>query len=93
MRRSVRVTLNGQVWTIKRVKRIRNEGEDCFGLCDYAKRTIYLEESLTGPKLLRFALHECQHGQMEWMSEEAVDQFSMELAEAVTKLGLLEVGE
>src|SRR5688500_16853022 len=89
MRRSVRVILNGQQWTIKRVKRIRNEGEDCFGLCDYAKRTIYLEESLTGPKLLRFTLHGCQHGRMELMSEEAVDQFSGELAVGGPRLGLL----
>lgn len=54
-------TIKGQSWKVKRKSKLIHNGSECYGLCEYESRTIYLERGLKGKKLIETFLHEYIH--------------------------------
>ena len=62
MRRSISIL--GQPWKVKRVKKLEHEGEPCFGLCDPDERTIYIKSGITKLQAERVFWHEYTHARL-----------------------------
>lgn len=85
----------GKAWTIRVVRKPpRLNGEDCWGLCDTAKREIKIWKKSADHGMARdTALHEMLHKFMPWMEEAAVAHMASEMdyaLDALESAGILE---
>ena len=49
-------------WKIVWADRLLQDGQECFGLCDYANKTVTLSRGQNADELLDTVLHEALHG-------------------------------
>jgi hypothetical protein len=70
-RRTRTVYIAGQRWKVCRA-RLRGR----YGDCDYATRTIRIDERISGTELLDTLLHELVHARWPDLHEEAVIEFA-----------------
>ena len=75
------VVLNSDPWCIEWVDDI----EEC-GLCDYATRTIRIRNGLHLELEFDTVLHELEHAQRPYLTEEVVDKHATERAKIVVDL-------
>ena len=76
----MKLRVNGQDWRIAR-RRAPSDGHD-LGSCDWPTKRIYVDEHLTGKRLVETVIHEVAHANLWCLSEEAVE----ELARTATRL-------
>jgi hypothetical protein len=74
----------GKAWTIRKVPRVRHQGVECWGTCDFAKREVLISESAErhGVDLVTI-LHEVLHKECPFLSEEAVEHLAQLLADVI----------
>jgi hypothetical protein len=70
-RRTRTVYIAGQRWQVRRA-RLRGK----YGDCDYATRTIRIDDRISGTELLDTLLHELVHARWPDLHEEAVIEFA-----------------
>lgn len=81
----MRLTILGKRWWLRFCRLVTNNGE-----CDAPTKRgkeIRISDSLTGEQKLRTIIHECAHAGDWHKDEEWVEEFSTDLARALTKLG------
>jgi hypothetical protein len=72
------VYIAGQRWKLRRAKLNRKYGD-----CDYATRTIRIDERISGIELLDTLIHELVHARWPDLHEQAVIEFSNIAAEVL----------
>ena len=72
----MRVRILGQYWDFAFAP---NMGPN-YGFCDYDKRKIRVQSSLTGEQLIEIAAHEVLHAAEPNLTEEFVTAYSKDLA-------------
>lgn len=72
------VYIAGQRWKLRRAKLNRKYGD-----CDYATRTIRIDERISGIELLDTLLHELVHARWPDLHEEAVIEFATMATEVI----------
>lgn len=82
------VYIGGLRWKLRRC-RLRN----IYGDCNYATRTIRLDDRLTGTDYLDTLLHELIHARWPDLSEEAVAEFATILTTILEQEGYHRDGE
>lgn len=58
------IKINGKLWKISFRKKIFFEGEECRGLCNYDKKTIYMDKTIDKDVMFQTFIHECLHAIM-----------------------------
>ena len=87
-RRSVRVNIGGQWWTVRRGKVPNWPGNrKNWGLCDREKQIVYVDETLDGVDLLDLLIHELTHARWPCLAEEEVTEFAEEVAPVLEAFG------
>jgi len=88
-RRRRTVYIAGERWKVLWDCRLR----DCYGLCDYATKTIKLRAGMDHADLVDTILHELIHARWPDLSEEAVVDFSETVSGFPDACGLLQPEE
>lgn len=79
----------GKLWVVRWQRRVRANGSDCWGYCDYATRAIVLAKACERHGIDRQVfLHEMIHKICPWMDELAVDDMATELDDSLDVVGL-----
>ena len=87
-RRSARVQIGDQWWTVRRGKVPDYPGtRKNWGLCDYSRRVIYVDANLDGVDLLDILIHELTHARWPCLKEEEVTEFAEEVAPVLALFG------
>jgi hypothetical protein len=82
-RRTARVRIGKELWTIRRCKVPR----DRWGDCDKEKRLIRVDERIGGTDLLGVIIHEMIHARWWCLSECEVTEFGDEVAGVLEAFG------
>ena len=87
-RRSARVQIGDQWWTVRRGK-VPDfpKGKKNWGLCEPNTRTITVDEALDGVDLLTILIHEMVHARWWCLAEEEVTEFAEEVAPVLAVFG------
>lgn len=85
-RRRRTIYINGQRWKIQWDAPLRG---DCYGLCDYATRTIQLRRGQTVSDLVDTIIHEIVHARWPDLDESAVIDISETISGFLDASGLL----
>ena len=75
-----RTAIRDRIWTVKFVRKIRNGGIDCWGLCNVEKREIRLASGVAGQDLVETLIHELLHAHAWHIDEEFVAEASEAIA-------------
>jgi hypothetical protein len=74
----------GRPWTLKVVPRLRIGGQECWGVCDAAKREISITRATEKHGVARVTfLHEYLHKLMWLLDEEVIEQMAHEIDEGL----------
>lgn len=79
------VYIGGQRWKVQWDQRLK----DCYGICDYATRTIRLRAGMDQADLVDTILHEMIHARWPDLNEEAVSDFAETMSGFLDACGLL----
>ena len=85
-RRSARVRIGKELWTLRRCK----VPQDRWGDCDKEKRLIRVDERLGGTDLLNVLLHEMIHARWWCLCESEVTEFAEEVAGVMEAFGFID---
>ncbi len=80
---AIRLTINGERWTLKFVRSITRDGEKCFGYCDYDKKEILVHRTLPPQKMADIIVHEMIHAAASNLDEEWVTDTATDIAAAL----------
>lgn len=79
----------GKPWVVRTQQRVRVDGVDCWGYCDWHDREIVLAQGAEKAGVDRQVfLHEMIHKICPWMDEDAVDGMATELDDAMDVMGM-----
>ena len=84
-KKSVKVRINGQLWTIKFGNPGKTEGVTDDGCCDYEKRTITINPN-SQSSLLNVLSHELIHARLSDLNEEAVEELGTLIDEVYVEM-------
>lgn len=90
----MRIPIWGESWRFVWKKGLTHGGQDCLGLCDYDKKTIYLNPDQGDADLLDTIAHEVIHaGTKNALSEEYVLETGRCVAAAMLAFNYMRVEE
>lgn len=86
------VLICGETWQVQfrppsRMPLNKTTGVRDWGICDWSRRLILVNKSLTVEQQARTLMHEIQHAHNPHHREEAVETFEQSVAEAFGKAG------
>lgn len=84
-KKTIKKKINGQNWKIQFGHAGKTDGVDNDGICDYDKRTIFINPK-SGRSLLNVLSHELLHARFRDLEEDAVEEMGTLIEEAYEEI-------